>query len=253
MVWATRSAWCRCLPISSTTRPSTRRKAAICASRSRCGRGACRIAVSDNGIGMAPGLVARAFDLFAQAERSVDRSSGGLGLGLALVKSLVELHGGTVSCESPGPGKGSRFTVCLPRLAEPKEAGHQQAEAPPAHRARTERADPGGRRQRGRGRHAGHAAGGIRPRGAGRARLAPGAGARRRGVRRRSACSISACPTWTAPSWRAACAPSRKPPRPAGRGDRLRPGQRPRRTGEAGFDHHLVKPIDLEKLQALLG
>jgi len=74
------------------------------------------IEVADNGIGMAPELVARAFDLFAQAERSPDRSSGGLGLGLALVRSLVELHGGTVACESAGPGQGSTFTICLPRL-----------------------------------------------------------------------------------------------------------------------------------------
>jgi PAS domain S-box-containing protein len=74
--------------------------------------------VIDNGIGMAPELVARAFDLFAQAERTSDRASGGLGLGLALVRSLVELHGGTVSCESAGPGRGSRFTVTLPLLAQ---------------------------------------------------------------------------------------------------------------------------------------
>ncbi len=63
---------------------------------------------------MAPELVSRAFDLFAQAERTSDRSSGGLGLGLALVKSLVELHDGTVSCESAGIDQGSTFTVCLP-------------------------------------------------------------------------------------------------------------------------------------------
>jgi CheY-like chemotaxis protein/two-component sensor histidine kinase len=75
------------------------------------------IEVSDDGIGMAPDLVSRAFDLFAQAERTSDRSSGGLGLGLALVRSLVELHHGTVTCESEGIGKGSRFTICLPRLA----------------------------------------------------------------------------------------------------------------------------------------
>jgi PAS domain S-box-containing protein len=74
------------------------------------------IEVSDNGIGMAPELVARAFDLFAQAERSSDRSSGGLGLGLALVRSLVELHHGTATCESAGLGKGSKFRICLPRL-----------------------------------------------------------------------------------------------------------------------------------------
>jgi PAS domain S-box-containing protein len=62
------------------------------------------VAVRDNGIGMAPDLRARAFDLFAQAERTSDRSLGGLGLGLALVKSLVELHRGTVTCDSAGPG-----------------------------------------------------------------------------------------------------------------------------------------------------
>ncbi|HEX8602331.1 MAG TPA: ATP-binding protein [Pseudoduganella sp.] len=77
--------------------------------------------VTDNGIGMVPALAARAFDLFTQAERSSDRSLGGLGLGLALVKSLVHLHGGTVTCASPGLGKGSTFTVSLPRLAQ--EAG----------------------------------------------------------------------------------------------------------------------------------
>ena len=84
--------------------------------------------VADNGIGMAPDLVAHAFDLFAQAERTSDRSAGGLGLGLALVKSLIELHGGTVQCSSPGIGKGSTFTVCLPRLSLPEapDAGANQ-------------------------------------------------------------------------------------------------------------------------------
>lgn len=75
------------------------------------------IVVEDNGIGMASNFVPQVFDLFAQAERTSDRTSGGLGLGLALVKSLVELHGGQVSCSSPGLGKGSRFTVCLPKRA----------------------------------------------------------------------------------------------------------------------------------------
>ncbi|WBS04911.1 ATP-binding protein [Pseudoduganella sp. SL102] len=83
--------------------------------------------ITDTGIGMAPSLAARAFDLFSQAERSSDRSLGGLGLGLALVKSLVHLHRGTVTCSSPGLGQGSRFTVCLPRLA----AQEEQAAAPP--------------------------------------------------------------------------------------------------------------------------
>lgn len=78
------------------------------------------IEIADTGIGMAPELAMRAFDLFAQAERAVDRSSGGLGLGLALVKSLVELHHGTVRCESGGVGKGSKFTISLPRLLVPE-------------------------------------------------------------------------------------------------------------------------------------
>jgi len=74
--------------------------------------------VEDSGIGMAPELVKQVFDLFTQAERSSDRASGGLGLGLALVRSLVELHGGSVGAASEGIGKGSRFTVVLPRMHE---------------------------------------------------------------------------------------------------------------------------------------
>ena len=77
------------------------------------------IVVSDDGIGMTPDLVSRAFDLFTQAERSSDRSSGGLGLGLALVKSLIELHHGTVTCASEGTDQGSSFTISLPRLQAP--------------------------------------------------------------------------------------------------------------------------------------
>lgn len=74
--------------------------------------------VIDNGVGMQPDLVTRVFDLFSQAEVTSDRTSGGLGLGLALVKNLVELHGGTVKAESKGLGYGSKFSVCLPRLEE---------------------------------------------------------------------------------------------------------------------------------------
>ncbi|HWT70558.1 MAG TPA: ATP-binding protein [Oxalicibacterium sp.] len=77
-----------------------------------------RLDITDNGIGMAPELIAHAFDLFAQAERTSDRSQGGLGLGLALVKNLVESHGGKVSASSGGIGKGSTFSISLSRLAE---------------------------------------------------------------------------------------------------------------------------------------
>ena len=74
------------------------------------------LSVRDEGIGMDRELTGRVFDLFTQAERSSDRSQGGLGLGLALVKHLVELHGGTVGCSSPGLGKGSTFVISLPLL-----------------------------------------------------------------------------------------------------------------------------------------
>jgi signal transduction histidine kinase/CheY-like chemotaxis protein len=92
------------------------------------------LVVEDNGIGIAPETQTRVFELFAQAERSSDRSQGGLGLGLALVASIVGLHGGTVACFSDGLGKGSRFTVQLPRLfqAQPcpsSEPGRRDAQA----------------------------------------------------------------------------------------------------------------------------
>lgn len=76
------------------------------------------IAVIDDGIGMTPEMTKHAFDLFAQAERTSDRSSGGLGLGLALVKSMVELHGGTVTAKSQGLGQGSTFSIRLPLWLE---------------------------------------------------------------------------------------------------------------------------------------
>jgi PAS domain S-box-containing protein len=87
-----------------------------------------RMAVADDGIGMAPGFVTHAFELFAQGERSSDRSQGGLGIGLALVKSLMELHGGSVTAHSDGVGKGSRFIVCLPHLDEPAGASRFESE-----------------------------------------------------------------------------------------------------------------------------
>ena len=72
------------------------------------------IRVSDNGMGMEPDLAKRAFDLFAQGERNADRTQGGLGIGLALVKHLVELHGGAVTATSDGLGRGSEFAISLP-------------------------------------------------------------------------------------------------------------------------------------------
>ncbi|MGZ5202563.1 MAG: ATP-binding protein [Telluria sp.] len=81
------------------------------------------VRVTDTGIGIPPDVLPHVFDLFAQAERTPDRSQGGLGVGLALVKSLVELHGGSVDAHSEGQGKGSVFTMrlpCLDVLPEPQ-------------------------------------------------------------------------------------------------------------------------------------
>lgn len=76
------------------------------------------LSVSDNGIGMSPQLLPNIFQLFSQAKRSSDRAQGGLGIGLTLVKRLVELHGGSVQPESAGENAGSTFTVRLPRLVK---------------------------------------------------------------------------------------------------------------------------------------
>ncbi|HKU41720.1 MAG TPA: ATP-binding protein [Polyangiales bacterium] len=73
--------------------------------------------VRDTGVGLAPEMVEHVFDLFTQVEDTLDRAKGGMGIGLTLVRSLVTLHGGTVTAHSPGLGKGSLFTVRLPLSA----------------------------------------------------------------------------------------------------------------------------------------
>jgi PAS domain S-box-containing protein len=78
------------------------------------------VTVRDDGIGMTPDLLTRAFDLFVQGTRSLDRAKGGLGIGLTLVKTLVRMHGGSVRAFSDGPGRGSQLEVRLP-LAAPTE------------------------------------------------------------------------------------------------------------------------------------
>lgn len=72
------------------------------------------VTVTDTGIGMEPSVLSRLFEPFTQADQSLDREKGGLGLGLAVVRGLVELHQGMVAVDSAGPGKGSTFTVTLP-------------------------------------------------------------------------------------------------------------------------------------------
>ncbi|WP_232540335.1 response regulator [Azohydromonas aeria] len=76
------------------------------------------VSVRDNGVGIEPALLPNVFDLFEQGQRSLDRSQGGLGVGLTLVQRLVQLHHGTVEARSAGPGHGSEFVVRLPCLTE---------------------------------------------------------------------------------------------------------------------------------------
>jgi PAS domain S-box-containing protein len=89
--------------------------------------------IEDDGVGMAPEMLSRAFDLFSQADGSLDRSLGGLGIGLTMVKSLVELHGGVVTAESDGLNRGCRFTVSIPIIEveqrEPQPASDDAATA----------------------------------------------------------------------------------------------------------------------------
>ncbi len=85
------------------------------------------LTVADNGVGIAPELVPRMFDLFVQGERPLDRTQGGFGVGLTLVKRLAELHGGTAAGTSSGMGQGSEFLVRLPLRAEPLPQGAASA------------------------------------------------------------------------------------------------------------------------------
>ncbi|WP_420473308.1 hybrid sensor histidine kinase/response regulator [Noviherbaspirillum sp. ST9] len=98
------------------------------------------VTVRDNGVGMTPDLIEHLFEPFVQAKRTSDRSSGGLGLGLTLVKSLVDLHNGKVTCTSAGPGKGSEFSIYLPRLPnwdeKPEPDARSRVPAPSAKRVK---------------------------------------------------------------------------------------------------------------------
>jgi PAS domain S-box-containing protein len=86
------------------------------------------VSVHDNGIGIEPELLPFVFELFTQSSRALDRAQGGLGIGLTLVRNLVEMHGGSVSAQSGGPGQGSIFTIRLPAV----DAGTYAAPPPPA-------------------------------------------------------------------------------------------------------------------------
>jgi PAS domain S-box-containing protein len=87
--------------------------------------------IKDNGIGINPNFLPELFELFTQADRSLDRSSGGLGIGLTLVRRLVEQHGGSISAYSDGIGHGSEFVVCLPLIEAPAPVAASEEEPMP--------------------------------------------------------------------------------------------------------------------------
>jgi PAS domain S-box-containing protein len=212
-----------------------------------------KVAVRDTGIGIPSDMLTRIFELFAQVETGVDRAHGGLGIGLTLVKNLVELHGGTVNAASPGPGQGSVFVVRLPLAALPHSG--DQTDAPP-HRS-DDRASPGCRilvvddnfdsaatlarllahignevQTAHDGRHALEAAAVFRPSimlvDLGMPGMSGFEVARRIRTRPELAeTRLVALTGWGQPEDRA-------------------------RTRQAGFDHHLVKPVDFRVLESLL-
>ena len=89
------------------------------------------LSVRDTGIGVEPEMLPRLFEVFSQSDRSLDRRRGGLGLGLALVKRLVQLHGGEVAARSAGVGQGAEFSVSLPREREPAVLSEAESNTPP--------------------------------------------------------------------------------------------------------------------------
>jgi CheY-like chemotaxis protein len=99
-------------------------------------QGMAEIAVEDTGNGIDAEMLPKVFNLFEQAARTLDRAQGGLGIGLTIVRTLVELHGGTVEARSAGHGQGSAFVVRLPLAAQGQDAagdGAPAARAPAAH------------------------------------------------------------------------------------------------------------------------
>ncbi|HEY5313979.1 MAG TPA: ATP-binding protein, partial [Pirellulales bacterium] len=92
-----------------------------------CEQGHAVLRVRDTGIGIAADVLPHVFDLFIQADRSLDRSHGGLGIGLCLVKKLVDLHGGSAEAYSAGPGQGSEFVVRMPLAEAPAESEPRDA------------------------------------------------------------------------------------------------------------------------------
>jgi two-component system, chemotaxis family, CheB/CheR fusion protein len=98
--------------------------------RAERGDGSAVISVSDNGIGIDADLLPRVFDLFTQGDRSLERTRGGLGIGLTLVQRLIEMHGGSIEARSHGVNRGSEFVIRLPALVRPSDALRSPKPAP---------------------------------------------------------------------------------------------------------------------------
>ncbi len=147
----------------------------ICLAVERDGDGSAVVSVTDDGVGIPTPMLSQVFDLFVQVDPSLEKAQGGLGIGLTIVRRLIELHGGTVEARSAGPGAGSQFVIRLSAAAAPR-----QRAAGPARRwrrrARPDLAHPGRRRQPRRRARARHDAADDGARGPYRARRPPGAG-----------------------------------------------------------------------------
>ena len=85
-----------------------------------------RIEITDNGAGISADLLPRVFELFTQSQRTLDRAQGGLGIGLSIVKQLIQMHGGECEARSAGVGQGSTFEITLPRCRPIAEAASRR-------------------------------------------------------------------------------------------------------------------------------
>ncbi len=206
------------------------------------------VAVRDAGVGMEPALLPRLFEMFAQADHSLERSKGGLGLDLALVKGLVNLHGGDVGAASDGLGKGAEFHFWLPTRGE----GRRQARRRPRRR-----------------RKPGNACWSSRTIGTRRrvyvySYLLSGMKWRRRfrgrrGWKRRGGCGRTwCCATWACRACRVSRWPGRMRADPATASARLiavsgySHDDDRRKAREAGFDGALVKPVEPATFERVL-
>ena len=211
------------------------------------------IRVRDNGIGIAADDQSRLFEMFTQVDTSLERSRGGLGIGLTLVKTLVEMHGGTVQVHSDGLGRGSEFTIRLPVVAARGEA-ILTAGRPRADRALGRPPHSDRRRQRRRCRIAGDAVAARRVietytahDGSGSDRGGGAPPSRCRAARHRSADPERLRSLPPHPQ-RAVGASTSRIVALTGWGQE----EDRHRSREAGFDAHMVKPVDHDELLKLL-